>query len=242
MWRPLVGHAAERESKYMKQRWIGLVLGVLAQTATAAPDLAATLTYETHELTNEGVSRITRFQERFLRAGNQVWTERLIPLQARYVTGGHVHSARCGKLHMLPLSAKLITRQANGQLKLQFVQPLSQTIIDTDTRDYPEVGFDNAWDRAYYLVDKQALQRMKKMSRASDVDRATWYEQEGAGQFTRVLWSAQHQVPLVIESGTTNGTRLTRTTVNLEAMPSKHLLPWGHLGSMQHKDYIDLLD
>ncbi|MBB5019115.1 hypothetical protein HNQ59_002413 [Chitinivorax tropicus] len=226
----------------MKQLWIGLVLAASAQTVSATTDLAATLSHETQELTSEGISRITRFQERFLRTSDQVWTERLVPLQARFVTSGHVHTSRCGKLHMLPMSGKLITRQANGQLKLQFVQPLSQTVIDTEARDYPEIGFDNAWDRAYYLIDKQALQRMRKTSRPSTAAHASWYEQETTGQFTRVLWSDQYQIPLVIESGTKTGTHLSRTTINLETMPGKQMLPWSQLTNMQHRDYVDLLD
>ena len=63
---------------------LALVMLGLAAAAPAAPvpaDLDALITYETRQVTATGVTRTETWQERLIRRGDTVWTERVLPAQ-----------------------------------------------------------------------------------------------------------------------------------------------------------------
>ena len=48
--------------------------------ADEAPDLAARIRYQDRITSSDGIARENHWQEKWIRVGNQVWSQRLIPL------------------------------------------------------------------------------------------------------------------------------------------------------------------
>ena len=63
-----------------------------APAAAAPPDLDAGITYESHQALASGVVRDERWQERLVRRGDTVWTERIVT----GVSAGARHDHRVG--------------------------------------------------------------------------------------------------------------------------------------------------
>ncbi len=82
------------------------------------------------------------------------------------------------------------------------------------------------------------MQKLKRPAAAGQV----WYEQQQQDRFVRVLWSETRQIPLLIESGSSNGNLYARTAIKPETLPQLSQLPWNRLAGYRRKDYVDLLD
>lgn len=220
---------------------LALVLGTPQAFAAAATDTAATISYEFRTVSSEGVTKDTRFQERLYRAGNQLWTERVLPKQAPHEKQDKDHADHEHDL-ALGAAAKYIVRDERGQLNLQFVRVEDKMVIQTEPRDYPEVGFDGSWDSAYYLINPAQLKKMQKLAGKAPVANASWYEQKTNAYVRRVLWADDKQMPLLIETSSRDGSRYSKTTITPESLPAANQLPWSRLASYQRRAYIDLLD
>lgn len=222
-----------------------LAVGLLALAGSAVQagplDLAATLTYSYHAVTADGVTKESRFQEKLYRVGNQVWTERILPANApRDAKDGHDEHEHKHDLG-LAAAAKHIVRDARGNLSLNFVRRADRQIIHAEQRDYSELGFDGSWEGAYYIVNPQQLQKMQRLKRPAAAGEV-WYELRQQDRFVRVLWSEARQLPLLIESGSFDGSLYAKTEIKSEALPRLSQLPWNQLAHYQRKDYVDLLD
>ena len=228
----------------MQQLFASGLLAIVGAVQAGPLDLAATLTYEYHSVTADGVVKDSRFQEKLYRVGNQVWTERILPANTPHNDAGHdEHKHKHKHKHDLGLAAaaKHVVRDARGNLNLDFVRRADRQIIHAEQRDYAELGFDGSWAGAYFIVNPLQLQKMQKLKRPAAAGQV-WYEQQQQDRFVRVLWSETRQIPLLIESGSSNGNLYARTAIKPEAMPQLNQLPWNRLAGYRRKDYVDLLD
>ncbi len=202
-----------------------------------APALAAIITTEQRHLTSDGLSKQVHFQERFLRVGDRVWLERIIPpgapAEEASPEGGHRHLD-------LDRAARLVQRQSDGQLKLTFIHREERTVVATEPRDHPEVGFHDSWGVVAHLMDPELLVKLPPLPKRPAAPGTRWHGRKTAQGWLRVLWSERLQVALAVESASADGHRVHRTTVRLAPMPK--VLPWDQVGDYRQKDYTDLLD
>lgn len=212
----------------------------LASTAAAAPtaDLALRVDHEITTLSADGVTRITRYRERLLRQGEQTWRARVLP------AGAHdaAEHERGGKPHKhldLAASARWVTRNADGSLRVRMVDAHERQIVDLAPVDYANVDFDGKWASAVHLLDPARLQRMQPLTQPAPAG-ARWYESRGGELQVRVLWDEQAQYPRRIESRDASGNHRALAVVTREPLPA--VLPWTRLDGYAHKDYSDLLD
>jgi hypothetical protein len=219
---------------------IASLLGSSAAFADAA-SLSGTVVYESRLVSVDGIEKRTRFSERLVRTDSVVWTERVIPANASHEKAAHEE----GHDHLHPAdlarAARYLSRNADGKLKLAFVLEDERTVVNAETRDFEQLGFDGNWPMSWSLFDPAQLKNLKKTNRKTAEAGAVWYETRGQGRFIRVLWSEPRRIALEIESGTDDGSRWNRTQVQLD-VKAQATLPWQRLAKYQHKDYVDLLD
>lgn len=221
----------------MKQLSVWIATLFLAIVAHAAP-ISAVLTFESAVLTADGVKKQTYFQERLVRDQNVIWTERIVPKTAPK----HNHEADDhGDEHNMnfALAGKWLVQDGKGQVKYRVVRAEDKKIIEPRTTEYATLGFDGDWDAAYYLVNRAALKKMTLLKIAAPAG-AQWYEKRDAKHFTRVLWDAQKELPLSIESGKIDGSANNKITLEIVPVPAK--LPWSTLAGYKTMAYEDLLD
>ncbi|MNJ11520.1 hypothetical protein D3C77_56960 [compost metagenome] len=101
------------------------------------------------------------------------------------------------------------------------------------------MAFTADWARLRHLVDPALLQGMNPLDEAAP-EQARWYEKREGRQRTRILWSSQWQLPLVVESASLDGYRSYRMEVTLKPLPRQ--LPWQQLGGYQTLDLRDFFD
>jgi hypothetical protein len=223
----------------MKYLICALAASALLPNAVASPDVAAIIRYETRVITADGMSKSTQFQESWLRAENRVWSERIVPknapMEAAKTPGhqGHSHNMN------FALAAKLVQRDAKGEVKLELIRSKLQQIVEMSKSDYREVGFDGSWEGAAYMLDRKQLKSMTKRKVAAP-DGELWLETRKNGTYTMVLWSEKLQLPKMIETGQENGSSWSRITVEPQPLPRE--MPWVRTAGFMRKDYIDLLD
>lgn len=241
--------------------WVGQ--GGAMEINTRPRDLAARLNYETRSLSDEGVYKLTRHQDRLIRVGDQVWLERVLPPgRAAPEHGGHDHAGHDhgeaseargqgkvdGTQHRLDLhdvnfekAARAVSRDEKG-VHLAFVSAANRLHLQVEPENYQAVGFNGSWDAAYYLIDPTTLARLQPLAGRTAPAGAVWLGERRADHYLRVLWSQTLALPLRIESGHPDGS-LTRTiVVQPERLPRAGQLPWQQLGDYLYKDYNDLLD
>ncbi|GHD57912.1 hypothetical protein [Jeongeupia chitinilytica] len=227
--------------------WVRSMFGLTMLAASIGhaaplPDAAATITYESRVVTAEGVTKQTRFQERWLRSKDKVWSERIVPANALPESA---HDGDHGGEHdhhhdmNFATAAKYVYLDPKGAVALNFVRPVQKTVIVMGKGDYAQVGFDGSWEAAATLIDRKQLDRMSKLSKPAPAG-ANWYEQRQNKQYVRVLWSSAQQLPLTIETGRDDGSSWSRISVARQAVPARW--PWADIAGYTRKDYMDLLD
>ncbi len=210
-----------------------LLAAPLLQAQALAPRLAAILTTEQLQTTPDGLEKRIRFRERFVRTGDRVWLERILPAIPAPEAADHRHLD-------LDVAARYVVREGQGAMRLTFVHRGERTLVATEPRDYPEVGFHDSWAVVYHLVDPAVLGDMKPMARRPSHRGAVWYQRLDPEGFLRVEWSPAREIALVVESGSGDGSRFHRTS--LEETPFPSTCPWEELAGYREKDYTDLLD
>ncbi len=210
-------------------------LALAAQGITSVPPLAALVTTEQRQTTADGLTKQVRFQERLVRAGDRVWLERVIPQ-------GAPGSGESQEHHHLDLdvAARFVQRDSSGAMHVAFVHRGERTVVQTEPRDYPEVGFHDSWAVVSHLVDPAILQTMRPLARRATEAGARWYEKRTEAGYLRVQWSSRRKIALAVESGSADGHRFHRTTVAF--VPYPKVRPWEELGGYAQKEYTDLLD
>ena len=225
-------------------RWL-LPLWLLGSTlcfpllADEAPDLAARIRYQDRITGSDGIARENHWQEKWIRVGNQVWSQRLIPLPlARAYHASH--DATPGHKHFThQMAARWVSRSDEGELQLRYADAWHNQLVEVPPEEYGQVAFTADWARLRHLVDPALLQGMTVLDEAAP-EQARWYEKREGRQRTRILWSSQWQLPLVVESASLDGYRSYRMEVTLKPLPRQ--LPWQQLDSYQTLDLRDFFD
>lgn len=194
---------------------------------------AAVITYEDHELGADGVERDARYRETFLRCGEHVWTERVVPARAHDDHDDHHHHPDPAVL------AHHVIGVPGGAARLELVSRDEKLIIDVAAPDHDSVGFGGRWDAASRLLGAESRASMKRLDRAAPPG-AQWLERREKGLYQTVLWSSVHDLPLSIEIGDEKGVRRRRITVTPGPAPAS--LPWEQLQGFTHKDWADFGD
>ena len=207
--------------------------------ADEAPDLAARIRYQDRITSSDGIARENHWQEKWIRVGNQVWSQRLIPLPlARAYHASH--DATPGHKHFThQMAARWVSRSDEGDLQLRYADAWHNQLVEVPPEEYGQVAFTADWARLRHLVDPALLQGMTPLDEAAP-EQARWYEKREGRQRTRILWSSQWQLPLVVESASLDGYRSYRMEVTLKPLPRQ--LPWQQLDSYQTLDLRDFFD
>lgn len=220
-----------------------------AQAPTAAPDLDLQISYYSKVMTAEGVSREARYQDKMLRRAGHVWSERIVPPtvkasakpELKKVAHNHQNEKLTEHKHFNPVLIPRHVQLENGKARIEFIDHAEKMTVSVPASEFNNVNFDGSWENSYYLIDPQLLKSMKQSTKPSDVDGAVWYEREKNGIFQKVLWHAQKQIPLKVESGDRAGTFYQSVEVKI-AVNTQAQLPWTNLKGYIHKEYADFLD
>ncbi|WP_434663003.1 hypothetical protein [Aeromonas sp. NJAU223] len=202
------------------------------------PDLATRISYQNRVTGADGIARESHWQEKWMRVGNQVWSQRLIPIplaRAYHAT----HDANPGHKHFTHQMAARWVSQSDEGLQLRYADAWHNQLVDVPPEEYGQVGFTPNWDKIRYLVDPALLQGMTPLDEAAPAQ-ALWYEKREGKQRTRILWSSQWQLPLVVESASLDGYRSYRMEVTPKSLPKT--LPWQQLDGYQALDLRDFFD
>lgn len=207
--------------------------------ADEVPDLAARIRYQDRVTSSDGISKESQWQEKWLRVGDQVWSQRLIPLplaRAYHAT----HDATPGHKHFThQMAARWVTRDQQGMLQLHYADSWHNQLVEVPEEEYGQVAFKPDWPRIRHLINPALLQEMTPLNEAAP-EQARWYEKREGNQRTRILWSSRWQLPLVVESASLDGYRSYRMEVTLKPLPKS--LPWQQLEGYQTLDLRDFFD
>ena len=207
--------------------------------ADEVPDLAARIRYQDRVTSSDGISKESQWQEKWLRVGDQVWSQRLIPLPlarayhaAHDATPGHKHFTH-------QMAARWVTRDQQGMLQLRYADSWHNQLVEVPEEEYGQVAFKPDWPRIRHLINPALLQEMTPLDETAP-EQARWYERREGNQRTRILWSSRWQLPLVVESASLDGYRSYRMEVTLKTLPKN--LPWQQLEGYQTLDLRDFFD
>ncbi|WP_323063467.1 hypothetical protein [Aeromonas jandaei] len=207
--------------------------------ADEVPDLAARIRYQDRVTSSDGISKESQWQEKWLRVGDQVWSQRLIPLplaRAYHAT----HDATPGHKHFThQMAARWVTRDQQGMLQLRYADSWHNQLVEVPEEEYGQVAFKPDWPRIRHLINPALLQEMTPLDETAP-EQAHWYEKREGNQRTRILWSSRWQLPLVVESASLDGYRSYRMEVTLKTLPKN--FPWQQLEGYQTLDLRDFFD
>ncbi|MGN5159694.1 hypothetical protein [Aeromonas dhakensis] len=225
--------------RYLLPLWLLTSSFSFSLLADEVPDLAARIRYQDRVTSSDGISKESQWQEKWLRVGDQVWSQRLIPLPlarayhaAHDATPGHKHFTH-------QMAARWVTRNQQDELQLRYADNWHNQLVEVPEEEYGQVAFKPDWPRIRHLINPALLQEMTPLDEPAP-EQARWYEKREGKQRTRILWSSRWQLPLVVESASLDGYRSYRMEVTLKPLPKT--LPWQQLESYQTLDLRDFFD
>lgn len=225
--------------RYLLQLWLLASSLSFPLLADEIPDLAARIRYQDRVTSSDGISKESQWQEKWLRVGDQVWSQRLIPLplaRAYHAT----HDATPGHKHFThQMAARWVTRDQQGMLQLRYADNWHNQLVEVPEEEYGQVALKPDWPRIRHLINPALLQEMTPLDESAP-EQARWYEKREGNQRTRILWSSRWQLPLVVESASLDGYRNYRMEVTLKPLPKS--LPWQQLDGYQTLDLRDFFD
>ncbi|WP_017786237.1 hypothetical protein [Aeromonas dhakensis] len=225
--------------RYLLPLWLLTSSLSFSLLADEVPDLAARIRYQDRVTSSDGISKESQWQEKWLRVGDQVWSQRLIPLPlarayhaAHDATPGHKHFTH-------QMAARWVTRNQQDELQLRYADNWHNQLVEVPEEEYGQVAFKPDWPRIRHLINPALLQEMTPLDEPAP-EQARWYEKREGKQRTRILWSSRWQLPLVVESASLDGYRSYRMEVTLKSLPKA--LPWQQLEGYQTLDLRDFFD
>ncbi|HDX8589607.1 TPA: hypothetical protein RQN76_000402 [Aeromonas dhakensis] len=225
--------------RYLLPLWLLTSSLSFSLLADEVPDLAARIRYQDRVTSSDGISKESQWQEKWLRVGDQVWSQRLIPLPlarayhaAHDATPGHKHFTH-------QMAARWVTRNQQDELQLRYADNWHNQLVEVPEEEYGQVAFKPDWPRIRHLINPALLQEMTPLDEAAP-EQARWYEKREGKQRTRILWSSRWQLPLVVELASLDGYRSYRMEVTLKPLPKS--LPWQQLEGYQTLDLRDFFD
>jgi hypothetical protein len=223
------------------------VLAIMAPTRAAAapppPDLDAVVTYETRHVLASGVVREERWQERLVRRGDVVWSERILPPAAAAAHRHESAAEHAGHKHFdFEVASRLVGRGADGQTVLRYVDAVHRVVVGVPAAEYGAVGFDGRWDAAAHLVPPQVVASMQGLAGRAPSAGTRWVGERASAWTHKVLWSDRHQVALRIESSRDDGSFRRVVTVAPARGNASGRPPWLGIEGWTQKEYDDFMD
>ncbi|WP_394839767.1 hypothetical protein LVJ94_23040 [Pendulispora rubella] len=201
--------------------------------------LAATISHHEHTDDRDGVEHDVHYKERFVRCGDRVWTERILP---RGVPGeaahGHEHHAMPATYTM----ARLVVRTHDDEATLAMVSRAERRIIAVTPESYDAARFDGTFDAAAHILSSRAIATMPRLEGREAPVGAEWHGRSGAAGAVRVLWSKLYDIPLRIESESEGAAKRDTIELALEPPPLASDLPWAGLDAYEKKSDMDYMD
>lgn len=229
----------------MRTRFIGAALALCALSGTAgaaATDFDAVVSYETRQVMASGITRVDSWQERLVRRGNQVWSERVMPVASHPGHEPDSAAEHIGHRHFnADTSARWLSLTPDGTVEVRFVDRENKVVVAVPRAEHSTVGFDGRFDAAASIVPPAAVQAMKPSGTSSASGR--WLTQRSDGWTHRVLWSPSKQLALKVESQRDDGS--VRRVVNVKLLPDVAVRPagpWEALAGYAQKRYDDFMD
>jgi hypothetical protein len=212
-----------------------------AHAAPAAADFDATVRYETRQVMASGVTRIDTWQERVVRRGSQVWSERVLPADARALHAQEEAAEHAAHKHFnAETAARWISVGPKGEGVLKFVDHDHRYVVNVPRAEYASVGFDGRFDAAGAIVPPAAIRAMKAEPGGTPARR--WHMDRGQGWVHRVLWSDTMQLALRVESRREDGSFSRQVRVDLKPRAADTAPPWAATSSYAQKQYDDFMD
>ena len=219
-----------------------VVLAAATRPALAGPDIDAVVTYRTHQVMASGVVRDESWQERVMRRGDAVWSERVLAAEARAAHRHETAAEHVAHKHFdFDGAARLVERDARGNTVLRYVDAKNRVVVSVPRAEYGAVGFDGRWDGAAHLVPPQVVAAMTVVRGAASPG-SRWLGDHGDGWTHRVLWSDARAIALHIDSARDDGSFRRTVSVVLQPVAGGRSLPWRDLGSYTQKEYDDFMD
>lgn len=209
--------------------------GSSAIAASQQPVLAI-ITYDSGTLGADGVTRTSHYQESFIRTQDQVWSQRIVPLNTP--AQSH-HEAEQGHNHPdLSQAARHITPTEKGLAAMELVSARDKIRIKLSDIDYEDMSFDTCWPCARSLINPTRLKNMKQISRTQGTVR---YEQKSPTLITIIDWDEALALPSAILVKRVDGTRWSSTQVALKPW-SVNDKPWLKLQAYTEARMSDFMD
>lgn len=152
--------------RYLLPLWLLGCSFSFSLLAEEVPDLAARIRYQDRVTSSDGISKESQWQEKWLRVGNQVWSQRLIPLPlarayhaAHDATPGHKHFTH-------QMAARWVTRNQQDELQLRYADNWHNQLVEVPEEEYGQVAFKPDWPRIRHLINPALLQEMTPPRRA----------------------------------------------------------------------------
>ena len=223
-----------------------LSASAIAATISPASDLDLTIRYYSKVLTPEGVTREARYEEKMVRRTGHVWVARVLPKTAneqhediKKQVSLTIKEPEHAHFNHVVLPRHIMLE--NNKLRVEYIDAHAKNVVAIPASEYANVNFDGSWENSFYLLDPKLIQAMPLSSKTSNEPGAQWHEREKNGVFQRVLWDAQKQIPLIIESGDKAATFYQRVDVTPQTRVSL-ALPWKKMSGYAQKEYADFLD
>ncbi|MFB0974964.1 MAG: hypothetical protein QMB71_02430 [Tolumonas sp.] len=219
-----------------------LLSTALLSHAASLPAVEATIHHTTTETTEEGVVKTLTYQDRWIRDGQTIWSERLIPAGIRAEAEHNEHNEmQAPHDHFnYQTSAQWLTHNADGSLTLNYVDPVHKAIVYYPPGEYGQANFVPDWTLHAHIFKPAALQKMTRLNKPAPAG-ATWYKQETKDTELTLLWSDELQIPLSLEKKAKNGFHQYRMQIE----PAKQTAtprPWLALAKYEKKEVSDFLD
>jgi hypothetical protein len=209
-------------------------------TVPRGRELSAMLSYERRAVGGDGKVWRETTRERFVRAGDHVWIERLGGGKAGARAAGPGARPVVGK-HSVDVArmARHFVRRADGKAAVALVSASDRLVVDLERADLSLVDASERFDDAWTLVPRGTLAALTRTAEAAPAG-AEWRVREADGVRVRVLWSTALDFPLVVERARLDGRGVERMTVTVGA--AARPAPWSAIGGYRHKDLSDFGD
>ncbi|WP_293995376.1 hypothetical protein [Sphaerotilus sp.] len=215
-----------------------------AVTGKAWADVDALVSYETRQVLASGVTRIETWQERLVRRGDQVWTERVLPPSAEHLHAHETAAEHHGHKHLnADTSARWLRLDAKGLPELKLVDRENKVIVAVPAAEFGSVSFDGRYDAAATVVPPAVVKAMKPQGRPDA--QGQWYGERNQGWSHRVLWSEASQLALRVESQRDDGTVVRKVSVRLLPVGTGgtgSTVPWLALSGYAPRHYDEFMD
>ncbi|MBV1776723.1 hypothetical protein KSF73_13490 [Burkholderiaceae bacterium DAT-1] len=212
------------------------LVSLCSTAATISSNLDVRLQHYSRELTTEGVTRETRFEEKLIRREDHVWVERVLPANAAQKDDDHGHDHKELNVGVLPHHIYL----RNKQLQLELIRREEREIVSVPQGEFGNVSFDGNWNNHFYLIDPARIKNMKSCPDKGSVPAVRCYVEQQKNGTLKVLWHPDNQFPEVLEFQSNDHRKIRRITSS--AITSGKVAPWLNLKGYAAREYSDFLD